>query len=346
MIRVICKYGICYKVANKSLLLKQTRSNFIHTTPVRMKDNFFKTVLNTYAAGVEKVEKVFDKIAPGPMKGYHKFKAGLQQFLGEMKETVELQNKYMASNGELQYNLQQLTLMYQIKRDIRKLFPILMIALLPFALVFIIPITYYFPHIFLTNHFLTADQKAYADNFHFKKQLLHSEFVYNSMHSIVDSIKSKPLYSDIKEVIDQLDKGLQPDIHLITKCSPLFVSQQPFSIEALPPAHTLRLGFIHGIYVDITKNRIRQLGRFIVACDRLILRDKPELSDEQIMQLCRYRGFNTMHVSVDEARQQLNRWLELSPYFTEFNYSLLLHAPILLWYNHPSRKVQSLKIDS
>lgn len=54
------------------------RSNFIHTTPVRMKDNFFKTVLNTYAAGVEKVEKVFDKIAPGPMKGYHKFKAGLQ----------------------------------------------------------------------------------------------------------------------------------------------------------------------------------------------------------------------------------------------------------------------------
>lgn len=59
------------------------------------------------------------------------------------------------------------------------------------------------------------------------------------MHSIVDSIKSKPLYSDIKEVIDQLDKGLQPDIHLITKCSPLFVSQQPFSIEALPPAHTV-----------------------------------------------------------------------------------------------------------
>lgn len=65
----------------------------------------------------------------------------MKQFLGEMKETVELQNKYMASNGELQYNLQQLTLMYQIKRDIRKLFPILMIALLPFALVFIIPIT-------------------------------------------------------------------------------------------------------------------------------------------------------------------------------------------------------------
>lgn len=51
---------------------------------------------------------------------------------------------------------------------------------------------------------------------------------------------------------------------------------------------------------------------------------------------CFMRGLNAANMSTDDLVQWLQAWVQVSAEVTGDNFSLLLHLPILLGYNHPN----------
>lgn len=60
------------------------------------------------------------------------------------------------------------------------------------------------------------------------------------------------------------------------------------------------------------------------------------LPTENLRDSCFTRGLNASNMSNDELIKFLDDWIEVSSFINEDNFSLLLHLPILLAYNHPN----------
>lgn len=57
---------------------------------------------------------------------------------------------------------------------------------------------------------------------------------------------------------------------------------------------------------------------------------------ETLRDSCFMRGLNASNLTNDELIKFLDNWLEVSKHIDSNNFSLYLHLPILLTYNHPN----------
>lgn len=72
--------------------------------------------------------------------------------------------------------------------------------------------------------------------------------------------------------------------------------------------------------------------------DMAILREGglSKLTSEELRFCCFARGLNASNLSNDELIKWLEQWIEVSKVINPTNFSLYLHLPILLTYNHPN----------
>lgn len=61
--------------------------------------------------------------------------------------------------------------------------------------------------------------------------------------------------------------------------------------------------------------------------------------------ICFVRGLNARHLSQEELVKYLTTWLAITTKLDSSAVSLLLHLPILIGYNHPSRFWDDKSVD-
>lgn len=72
--------------------------------------------------------------------------------------------------------------------------------------------------------------------------------------------------------------------------------------------------------------------------DMAILREggTEKLSTITLRDACFSRGLNASNLNNEELVKWLDQWIAVSKHIDDKNYSLLLHLPILITYNHPN----------
>lgn len=60
------------------------------------------------------------------------------------------------------------------------------------------------------------------------------------------------------------------------------------------------------------------------------------LSADELQRSCFMRGLNAADLSYEEQIKFMDQWLHISEHINTNNFSLFLHLPILITYNHPN----------
>lgn len=86
------------------------------------------------------------------------------------------------------------------------------------------------------------------------------------------------------------------------------------------------------------KSRLSHRARMLHLMDLAIVREggPSALSTEALRECCFMRGLNASNLSNDELIKWLEQWIQVSKIIVPENFSLFLHLPILLTYNHPN----------
>ena len=111
--------------------------------------------------------------------------------------------------------------------------------------------------------------------------------------------------------------------------------------------HLLKTHGLRGLTLWFPRFRLQQHANLMNQIDLAICREGgPEaLSVDDLKLSCHIRGLNVDGLSDEDMVDYLKQWLEVSSNLSPQTMSLLLHAPILLGYNHKNRLVESWSVE-
>lgn len=86
------------------------------------------------------------------------------------------------------------------------------------------------------------------------------------------------------------------------------------------------------------KIRLMRRARMIHFMDMAIVREggPTVLASDVLRECCYMRGLNASNLGNDELVHWLDQWIQVSKLIDPKNFSLLLHLPVLIAYNHPN----------
>lgn len=96
---------------------------------------------------------------------------------------------------------------------------------------------------------------------------------------------------------------------------------------------------MHGIRtIFFRKSKLAYRAMCIHHIDMAILREGgiQNLATDVLRHSCFMRGLNASNLNNDELAHWLEQWIEVSKHANPNNFSLFLHLPIFLTYNHPN----------
>lgn len=94
---------------------------------------------------------------------------------------------------------------------------------------------------------------------------------------------------------------------------------------------------MHGLRRTIfRKNKLKYRAFLLLEMDKAIIREGgvDALTMDTLRYACHLRGLNGSHLTNQEMKNWLSKWLKISQNVDKNSYSLLLHTPIFLAYNH------------
>lgn len=103
--------------------------------------------------------------------------------------------------------------------------------------------------------------------------------------------------------------------------------------------HLLKM---HGLRRTLFRtNKLKYRAFLIMEMDKAIVREGgvDSLAMDSLRHACHIRGLNGSHLTNQEMKNWLTKWLLVSENVDKTSYSLLLHTPIFLAYNHPQNWV-------
>lgn len=103
--------------------------------------------------------------------------------------------------------------------------------------------------------------------------------------------------------------------------------------------HLLKM---HGYRKTLFRTKKLKFRAFLLLeMDKAILREGgvDALNMECLRNACLMRGLNGSHLTNTDMKDWLSQWLKISENLDRNSYSLLLHCPIFLAYNHPQNWV-------
>ena len=111
-----------------------------------------------YIDYVKNYEKILNKNFPKTMQFYRVFSIGTKLFYEDLKRYMQV-NKKMRRHGIDSLTRDELQLVFTLPKDLIKITPVLLISAIPFTFYIIFPMAVYFPHIVLTSHYWSIQDK-------------------------------------------------------------------------------------------------------------------------------------------------------------------------------------------
>lgn len=219
-----------------------------------------------------------------------------------------------------------------------------------------------YPRYFLTHHFWTLQQRSEFAVMNLRDRLTHNRPVFRSLQSKLPTLKNDPRYEEWRAVLGKLGSGVHPTTEEIISVKDLF-AEAPYKTSYLSYTHVVSVNTIPNICVLVRQNVIffffvqkhlaglhgvkgiftkKSKLTYRAICmhhmDDAIKREggTQNLPVDTLRDSCFMRGLNASNLTNDELKKFLDDWLEVSQHINGQNFSLYLHLPILLTYNHPN----------
>ncbi|MEE6471802.1 hypothetical protein FKM82_009376 [Ascaphus truei] len=229
------------------------------------------------------------------------------------------------------------------RRDIIKAAPMVLISIPPFANYLVFVLMYFFPRQLLIRHFWTMkQQEEFLDIYQSMRMEAYTD-ILDSLLKAVPEVPDQPLRDQILQLCTQVQHGSHLHVTDIQAARAAF-SGPPLSMSRLDVHQMKAFSRILFLTPHLPAFLLRRrLGSHIyelhnLDCALLQLGVR-ELSEEEVKRACYVRGLNSTHLSADDCRRWLDRWLQLSHRVKVSEASLLLHSMVLLSANY----LQSLK---
>ncbi|PZC81254.1 hypothetical protein B5X24_HaOG213131 [Helicoverpa armigera] len=349
-----------------------------HTKVLKSEKEKLRTyVVQRYIDYVKNYTKVLENRFPTAVKMYRVFSVGIKDFLRDLKTYISLRIKVTRDQGFSNMSRQDIELFQKMPSDMWRIAPVLILSAVPFGNYVIFPLAFLKPRSLLCSHFWSIQQKLEFSTQDLVERLRNNKPVFRALQAKVDSIKDKELKLKWKRIVGLLGSGVHPKPEDILSCKELFVNE-PYQLSSLTYAHAQSLlsqsefaesafcspalphrrplpretrswqgrhGYLlkmHGLRKTIfRRNKLKYRAFLLLEMDKAIIREGgvDSLPMETLRNACLIRGLNGSHLTNQEMKNWLQNWLLISQNVDKTCYSLLLHTPIFLAYNHPQNWV-------
>nr|XP_033485422.1 LETM1 domain-containing protein 1 [Epinephelus lanceolatus] len=272
---------------------------------------------------------------------YHTFVEGFKLLFRDANEVRRIRTK-MFSDGvqfkDLPYR--EMEKLRQFRRDMIKAVPLVMISIPPFANYLVFVLMYFFPRQLLVPHFWTPKQQVEFQRLYHSYRAQHHWPVLKGLENTSQKVKDGQLQGRLKDLCAKVQSGSNPKVSEILAVRNLF-SGPPLGIKRMSVNQmrnispllflTPRLpGFLVG-------RRLNSHALELLQLDRALSRLGPhQLSEPELRQACYIRGLYSHSLGINQCREWLSQWLQVSSALKDSEVSLLLHSMVFLSANYPN----------
>ncbi|XP_063239998.1 LETM1 domain-containing protein 1 isoform X2 [Bacillus rossius redtenbacheri] len=298
--------------------------------------------LSRYLQFLTKYQAHLERQFPSVYHVYRIFMAGMRDFYADVKTYLRIASELnLTGRGLRDLSHAEMRVYHQMPKDMVKVAPVLFLSALPFTNYIILPLLYTFPRQLLCAHFWMLQQRAEFAKHALRRRLYNYRPVFRCLQEHLGALRDSPLHAQWRAVLGQLGSGVHPRTDAVLACRPLFQGD-PYSLLHLYSGHVKGLLRMHGMHAGWRRRtRLAQHAYSLHEMDRAIIREggAPALSPDDLRWACALRGLNPGSERLEELAGWLARWLAVSCHVDDTCWSLLLHCPVLLAYNHPANWV-------
>lgn len=195
-----------------------------------------------------------------------------------------------------------------------------------------------YPRRLLSHQFWTLQQRCEFPVLELQDRLSYNLKVLRFLQSKLTQVKNVPNYEHLRDIFGKLGSGLHPSAEEIIRVKDMF-AETPYKTKSLSRQHIVSLCGLHGLNTHFfTRSNLTNRASMMHLMDLAIEREggAAKLSTEALRLCCFMRGLNASNLSNEELVKWLEQWIQVSKVIDEQNFSLFLHLPIFLTYNHPN----------
>uniref|UniRef100_A0A3Q3XAX5 Letm1 RBD domain-containing protein n=1 Tax=Mola mola TaxID=94237 RepID=A0A3Q3XAX5_MOLML len=270
---------------------------------------------------------------------YHTFVEGFKLLFRDAKEMSRIKAK-MFSDGvrfqDLPYR--DMEKLRQVRRDMIKAIPLIVISIPPFANYLVFVLMYFFPRQLLIPHFWTPAQRVEFRGLYHCVRARHHRPVLKGLQNTSRPLKDGQ--NRLKDLCAKVQNGQNPTASEILAVRGLF-SKAPLGVMRMSAdqmRHISPLLFLTPrLPAFLVGQRLSSHGLELLQLDRALAKLGPhQLSDSEIREACYVRGINSYSLNINQCREWLSQWLQVSSSLKDSEVSLLLHSIVLLSANYPT----------
>ncbi|KAM3968473.1 LETM1 domain-containing protein 1 [Aphomia sociella] len=329
-----------FQELNKYRFITTDRSK--HTKALKTEKDKLRTyVVQRYIDYVKNYTKFLENRFPTAMRMYRVFSVGIKDFLRDLKTYITLRIKFTKDQGFMNMSRQEIELYQKMPSDMWRIAPVLILSAIPFGNYVIFPLAFLKPKTLLCSHFWSIQQRLEFSMQDLKERLRNNKPVFRALQAKLDSIPNNEVKEKWRRVLALLGSGVHPSPQEVLECKELFI-KEPYQLASLSYAHAGHLLKMHGLRRSIfRRNKLKYRAFLLLEMDKAIVREGgvDKLTMDTLRYACHIRGLNGSHLTNQDMREWLQKWLLISRNVDKNSYSLLLHSPIFFAYNHPQNWV-------
>ncbi|TNN57237.1 LETM1 domain-containing protein 1 [Liparis tanakae] len=311
-----------------------------HSSSSKVRRGIGQYVVSKFRSANGKYEVFLKRRFPRFYQLYHTFKEGFKLLLHDAKEVHRIKMK-MHSDG-LQFKdlpYRELEKYRQFRRDIMKAVPLLVISIPPFANYLALFLMYFFPRQLLVPYFWTPKQQVeFRASYHSNRVRQHGP-VLRGLEAASQQVADGQLQRGLKGLCAKVQGGANPQVSEILAVRSLF-SGPPLGIHRMSVDQMRRLSpllfLTPRLPTFLMGRRLNRHAVELLLLDRALSRMGPQqLSEAELRQACYVRGLHSNSLEINQYREWLSRWLQVSSSLKDSEVSLLLHCIVLLSADSP-----------
>eukprot|EP00066_Takifugu_rubripes_P011753 XP_011601019.1 PREDICTED: LETM1 domain-containing protein 1 [Takifugu rubripes] len=276
---------------------------------------------------------------------YHTFMEGFKLLFHDAKEVQRIKTKMITSGVQFQdLPYRDMEKLRQVRRDLIKAIPLVLITIPPLANYLVFVMMYFFPRQILIPQFWTPRQQVEFRGVYHSLRARHHWPVIAGLQNTGRRIKEGQLQGRLLDLCAKLQSGQHPAVSEVLAVRGLF-SKRALAIKRMKADHMVNTlapalpdarlpGFLVGRRLNSHALELLQLDR---ALARL---GPPQLTDSEIREACYLRGINSYGLHINQCREWLSQWLQVSSSLNDRELSLLLHSLVFLSANYPTGSSQ------
>ncbi|KAJ3586945.1 hypothetical protein NHX12_013336 [Muraenolepis orangiensis] len=248
---------------------------------------------------------------------YNTFTEGFKLLFQDAKEVSKLNTRLATRQvtwRDLPYR--DVEKLRQFRRDLVKATPLVLISIPPFANYLVFVLMYFFPRQILLRHFWTPQQLVEYRGIYHSHRAQHTWAVLQCIQNNIPQVKDGPLQIRLKDLCTKVQNGVHPNVADIHGVRGLF-SGPPLGLKRMNVEHMRHIcpmlfltPRLPGILI---RRRLYDHAVELLLLDRALSRlGLNQLSDAELKQACYVRGLNSDVLSINQCREWLTQWLQVT----------------------------------